>query len=163
MIRKSGTTKVRIGKTIFFLSILLSTFTGAFAQEMQEEQPASGGLSPREETTAPAQNQITIGGDLWGNQPSGGSTSDPSTQREGERDEVNGGNNESTGANIGSTGRGGIRRTTTSGGITRENGTNPAGNPDVPFDQNMNIVFLLSGLIFAFFIARRKFILKRES
>ncbi len=32
----------------------------------------------------------------------------------------------------------------------------PGGNPDVPFDNNMNLVFLAAGLIFAFWIAKRR-------
>jgi len=33
----------------------------------------------------------------------------------------------------------------------------PGGNPDVPFDPVMNLVFLCSGLVFAYFISRRQF------
>ncbi len=32
----------------------------------------------------------------------------------------------------------------------------PGGNPDVPFDDNMNLVFLVAGLTFAVWVVRRK-------
>ena len=32
----------------------------------------------------------------------------------------------------------------------------PPPNPDVPFDDNMNLVFLAAGLVFAFWVARKK-------
>lgn len=32
----------------------------------------------------------------------------------------------------------------------------PPPNPDVPFDDNMNLVFLTAGLVFAFWVARKK-------
>ncbi len=36
----------------------------------------------------------------------------------------------------------------------------PGGNPDVPFDSNMNLVFLAAGVVFAFVVYRRRFKLK---
>ncbi len=38
----------------------------------------------------------------------------------------------------------------------------PAGNPDVPFDENMNLVFLITSLasVFGFVVLRKKFKLK---
>jgi hypothetical protein len=35
-------------------------------------------------------------------------------------------------------------------------GRGPGGNPDVPFDDNMNMVFLIVGLVFGFFVIRKK-------
>lgn len=37
---------------------------------------------------------------------------------------------------------------------------NPGGNPDVPFDDNMNLAFLAAGVGFAFFVMRKKLKLK---
>ena len=51
------------------------------------------------------------------------------------------------------------------GGSTAGNGTlgnptpddrDPGGNPDVPFDRNMNIAFLIGGVGFAYMIYRRQ-------
>jgi len=36
----------------------------------------------------------------------------------------------------------------------------PGGNPDVPFDSNMNLVFLAAGIGFAFIVYRRRLRLK---
>lgn len=36
----------------------------------------------------------------------------------------------------------------------------PGGNPDVPFDSNMNLVFLAAGVAFAFMVYRRRLKLK---
>ena len=36
----------------------------------------------------------------------------------------------------------------------------PGGNPDVPFDASMNLMFLAAGIVFAFVVYRRKFKLK---
>lgn len=36
----------------------------------------------------------------------------------------------------------------------------PGGNPDVPFDTSMNIMFLASGLVFAYVVYRRRLKLK---
>ena len=35
-------------------------------------------------------------------------------------------------------------------------GGDPGGNPDVPFDENMNLAFLAAGVVFAFYIAKKK-------
>ena len=40
------------------------------------------------------------------------------------------------------------------------NGRTPGGNPDVPFDDNMNLAFLVSGLIFAYLVAKKKMFAK---
>lgn len=39
-------------------------------------------------------------------------------------------------------------------------GRGPGGNPDVPFDTNMNLAFLLAGIVFAFIVVRKKLRLK---
>ncbi len=36
-------------------------------------------------------------------------------------------------------------------------GGDPGGNPDVPFDENMNIAFLAVGIVFAFYFVRKRF------
>ncbi len=36
----------------------------------------------------------------------------------------------------------------------------PGGNPDVPFDTNMNLIFLGAGIVFAYIVYRRRFKLK---
>ena len=35
-------------------------------------------------------------------------------------------------------------------------GGDPGGNPDVPFDENMNLAFLAAGVVFAFYIAKKR-------
>lgn len=40
-------------------------------------------------------------------------------------------------------------------GITRE-GRDPGGNPDVPFDDKMNLAFLAVGLVFAFLVFKKR-------
>ncbi len=162
--RKSDITRVGMRKTAFCLLVFACLSTGSYAQELQqEEQQTQNGFSPREETTPPAQNPITIGGGMWGQQnpdqeanpqSNGTNSEDVNTDAEG-----------TGGATAPSPGRGGIRRTTTVGGVTREAaGTNPAGNPDeVPFDDNMNLVFLISGMAFAFIIMRKKLMTNKTS
>ncbi len=39
-------------------------------------------------------------------------------------------------------------------------GRGPGGNPDVPFDSNMNLAFLLAGVVFAFTVVRKRLKLK---
>ncbi len=39
-------------------------------------------------------------------------------------------------------------------------GRDPGGNPDVPFDDNMNLGFLAAGIVFAFIVVRKKFAVK---
>ena len=39
-------------------------------------------------------------------------------------------------------------------------GRDPGGNPDVPFDDNMNLAFLAVGVVFAFVVARKRLKLK---
>ena len=39
-------------------------------------------------------------------------------------------------------------------------GRDPGGNPDVPFDDNMNLAFLAAGIVFALIVARKKFAVK---
>jgi hypothetical protein len=39
-------------------------------------------------------------------------------------------------------------------------GRDPGGNPDVPFDTNMNICFLIAGLLFSVWVIKKKQILK---
>lgn len=57
----------------------------------------------------------------------------------------------------GTGGRGGSTAggTGTLGNPTPDN-RDPGGNPDVPFDTNMNIAFLIGGLVFAFVVYRRR-------
>lgn len=35
-------------------------------------------------------------------------------------------------------------------------GTDPGGNPDVPFDDNMNLAFLVTGIAFSFWVIRKR-------
>jgi hypothetical protein len=35
-------------------------------------------------------------------------------------------------------------------------GRGPGGNPDVPFDENMNLAFLAAGVVFAFMVVRKR-------
>lgn len=35
-------------------------------------------------------------------------------------------------------------------------GRDPGGNPDVPFDENMSLVFLAGALVFSWFVAKKK-------
>lgn len=39
-------------------------------------------------------------------------------------------------------------------------GRDPGGNPDVPFDDNMNLGFLAAGIVFALIVARKRFTVK---
>jgi len=50
--------------------------------------------------------------------------------------------------------------------LSRPNATldrDPGGNPDVPFDDNMNLAFLAGGLLFAFIVVRKRWNLKPAS
>jgi hypothetical protein len=72
----------------------------------------------------------------------------------GRTDNLNGTTGNGTAGNGNAPGapRGGLR---TNGTITRE-GRDPGGNPDVPFDSNMNIGFLALGIAFAAFLLRKR-------
>lgn len=72
----------------------------------------------------------------------------------GRTDNLNGttGNGTSGNGNAPGAPRGGLR---TNGTVTRE-GRDPGGNPDVPFDTNMNIGFLTLGISFAVFMLRKR-------
>ncbi len=45
-------------------------------------------------------------------------------------------------------------------GATPDATGGPGGNPDVPFDAGMNLMFLAGGLVFAYVVYRRRFKLK---
>ncbi len=159
--RKRETIRFCTRGIAFCLLLIACICSGAYAQELQqEEQQPQNGFSPREETTPPAQAPVTIGGGMWGQQ---NPTQEANPQSNGSNSEDVNSDAEGSGGGVAapSPGRGGIRRTTTLGGVTRENGTNPAGNPDeVPFDDNMNLVFLITGLAFAFFVMRKRMMTK---
>lgn len=161
-IRKSDVTRIGLRKIAFCLLLFTCIGSASNAQELQqEEQQPQNEFRPREESTTPAQNPVTIGGGLWGNQQVQSTDANPQSNA-ANSDDANG-NTESIGGGVVSPGRGGIRRTT-SAGVTREAaGINPAGNPDVPFDDNMNLVFLIVGLAFAFMVIRKKQSVKNES
>ena len=56
----------------------------------------------------------------------------------------------------GTGGRGGSTAGTGTLSNPTPDGRDPGGNPDVPFDRNMNIAFLIAGIGFAYMIYRRQ-------
>ena len=131
----------------------------ALAQE-QEQQVEP--MVPSQEVTNPTYTPGNSNGP-WGN--SGGAVSNSNADNTDPGNAIN--NDPVVGAPVpvsgtnprgGVPGRGGIRRNGTNG-ITTE-GRDPAGNPDVPFDDTMNFAFLLFGLVFALFVYRKQLILK---
>jgi hypothetical protein len=110
----------------------------------------SAGVGTEDSYDEPAGRQSSNGNGPWGN--SAGSTigtpdiSTPGTNANG-----------SQGANPLGPGGGTLGRPL---GPTPDATGGPGGNPDVPFDTNMNLIFLGTGIIFAYVVYRRRFKLK---
>jgi hypothetical protein len=110
----------------------------AFSQEeQQQDQEISTGSNSQDQQ--PDRTNPVVGGNLWDN--SAGSTIGTSSDN----------NNSSNASSTGPASRPGVAQRP---GATL--GIEPPPNPDVPFDDNMNLVFLASALVFAFWIARKK-------
>lgn len=115
------------------IAVLVNT-TSVFAQDDQDQDPA---LIDNPVSVPGTQSSPSVGSGPWGNSSS--SSARPSTRE----------NN-----SIAPSAR------PISGETTL--GTDPGGNPDVPFDTNMNIAFLVVGLVFAFVVYKKRFALKSE-
>ena len=133
---------------------LLSLPGKVFSQEREELESSS---SSSREATNPRSGSNTPSGP-WGNSAAsniGTTTIIPSTE-----------------SSIGSNGSGrGVQGTTTgtttTGGTTIRlrpgatvDGRDPGGNPDVPFDPNMNLCFLAFGIVFSIWVSRKKLVAK---
>ena len=128
---------VKFWSIALILGIVILTPSKGFSQdEPQEEQQINSGVQDVEvDRTAPV-----VGSDPWEN--SAGSTI-------GTRSPVDNG----TGASADAPARPGVAQRPAA-----VDGPPDPPNPDVPFDANMNIAFLMSGLLFAFWIARKKLV-----
>jgi hypothetical protein len=154
-IRKRIASLLILNPAALCLIVCFCFFSGVFAQETVQEEQGQTEFSPSGESAGPNQNPVTIGGGMWGNQ-SQGMPANENTQVDGTNtsEAVNSDAENSEGTAV-PPGRGGIRRTTTIGGVTRED-RGPGGNPDVPFDSRMNLAFLILGLLFAVFFRKRQ-------
>ncbi len=113
--------------------LVAGTFSAAFAQD----DPAA--VEPvQQPVTGTNPSSGTLSSGPWGGTRSGGST------------------------------RGTTAGTSSGGGLLARPGTvlddppGGPGNPDVPFDSNMNIAFLVVGLVFSFVVYKKKFSVKSE-
>lgn len=134
----------RIGKAftlraavVLFTAVCLSP-AAAFSQEDQDEIISR--QRPAYETATPDRND-----GIWPNSNSNGGT----------RDNNDNSNNNSNSAASGQTRPGAAGTAARPTGSTTD-GRDPGGNPDVPFDPNMNLAFLVAGVGFAYYIFSRK-------
>ena len=128
---------VKFWSIALILGIVILTPSKGFSQdEPQEEQQINSGVQDVEvDRTAPV-----VGSDPWEN--SAGSTI-------GTRQPVE----NAAGAAAESPARPGVAQRPAA-----VDDIDPPNNPDIPFDTNMNIAFLISGLIFAFWVAKKKLV-----
>lgn len=137
----SNKRRLKLLSGVFFISFAMLTPFSAFSQEepqQQEEEQIAPSSIP--ETTTP----VIGSSDPWEN--SAGSTI-------GTQDnDINSG---TVGSTPGTLDNPASRPAQRPGEAL---GPDPPGNPDVPFDDNMNLVFLAAGLTFAFWVAKKKII-----
>ncbi len=112
----------------------------AFCQEEDAEETLTRERTSTEPQTLPGSND-----GIWQNNNAAGT-----------RDNGNSSSNANAANNTNSA------RPGAAGAAARPNGSvadgrDPGGNPDVPFDPNMNLAFLVTGIGFAYFIFRKKF------
>lgn len=140
-VSSAGATKSFYTKVLVVLCAAVFMIpAAAFCQEEDAEETL---IRERTSVETPALPNSNDG--IWQNSNSGAGVRD---------------NNNSTNANPAN--NAGQARPGAAGAAARPNGSvadgrDPGGNPDVPFDPNMNLAFLVTGVGFAYFIFRRKF------
>lgn len=130
---------------ITFLGLVLAP-VAAFSQQAEEE---NSGLStqPQPEGTAPSTTSPGSGSALWENSAGAAiGTSEDNTGIPAATTTTAPARDTRLGTATGS----GIRA-----GATPD-GRDPGGNPDVPFDDNMNLAFLAAGIVFSFLVITKK-------
>jgi hypothetical protein len=116
--------------------IMLTPFS-AFSQDEPQEQQEEELINSRSNSQDQQTDRTVpvVGGNPWEN--SAGSTIGTN--------DVNSNNASSTGS---------ANRAANRPGAAQRG--DPGGNPDVPFDSNMNLVFLAAGLVFAFWVGKKR-------
>ncbi len=112
---------------------------------------AQSGVETEDSYDEPASRQGSANEGPWGN--SAGSTI-------GTPDVSTPGTNANGAAPANPLGPGGGTLGRPTAGPTPDATGGPGGNPDVPFDTNMNLMFLGAGIVFAYIAYRRRFKLK---
>ena len=146
--------KQRLGSklVLLFLLAVLCMPVSLLAQEQEDDFPSRQSASPAQELPSFFNQEIDP-------TSAPGSLNMPSLNYEDENEEVSsdGFGSEELSGSAG----GGIRQTNPRGGSPLQNNVgpdnrDPNGNPDVPFDSNMNLAFLAIGLVFALVVYRRR-------
>lgn len=129
------------------VAALMMVPTIGFGQEEQEDGFGSGSSSDQQGQSVPA---VTGSTSPWGNVTGAEGTTDQQDGTTTSTGEVRSRDSRANG-------------TAPAGAANRPAGTldrDPGGNPDVPFDANMNLAFLAAGVGFAFIVMRKRLKLK---
>jgi hypothetical protein len=133
--------RLKLLSGVFFILFAMLIPFSAFSQDEPQQPTEEEQVAP---SNIPQATAPVIGGDPWEN--SAGSTI-------GTQDlDANSGTRGSTPGTLDNPASRPAQRPGEALGI------DPPGNPDVPFDTNMNLLFLASGLVFAFWVVKKKII-----
>lgn len=124
-----------LGRSLFTLiiAIFLLLPSKGFSQDDQDVDVQSGSSSGSQQ---PDRNGSVINSSPWQNGAGSGATTDAGSATTGAA-------RPAAAQRPGST-------------LDGPGGGDPGGNPDVPFDENMNLAFLAAGVVFAFYIAKKR-------
>lgn len=142
-------------------ALMLFSFLTTNQIQAQEQEPQSEPQSEIPSATPSNNGSSSLNPGLQTSPWESASSSQTNSQDNNQNTVTDGSNSSaaSGGTNVGTATGGrpnGIRRNSNS---TAQRG-DPGGNPDVPFDSGMNLMFLIGGLLFALRVALRKFRLK---
>lgn len=140
---------------------MLLTFLTTNQIQAQEQEPQTDPQTDVPSATPANNGSSSLNPGLQTSPWESASASQANSQQNNQNstNEVSNGTTSTSGTNVSTSTGGrpnGIRRNSNS---TAQRG-DPGGNPDVPFDGTMNLIFLIGGLVFALRVAIRKFRLK---